>query len=178
VLVRGQDEAACRAVFGDHDHPSYAEALEQYYERGAPPDWSTNFISAYATMHPWEDFAETFAFYLNVVTVQDTAQNFGLGGSGYTANLDDMLRWFGEIGLVMNEINRDMGLTDLTPEVITSAIRDKLNHIHRLVQEGSQDSRPCRWRCRGSAVVDWITTGGRASAAGSGQLSFRTKTSG
>ncbi len=143
VLVRGQDEAACREVFGDHDHPSYAEALESYYENGPPADWSANFISAYATMHPWEDFAETFAFYLDVASVQDTAQNFGLDGGGYTADLDAMLRSFGEIGLVVNEINRDMGLTDLVPEIVTPAIRDKLNYIHRLVQGGAQGARSC-----------------------------------
>ena len=64
VLVKERDEEACRAVFGNHHRPSYAEALEQYYQTGAPADWANRFISAYATMHPWEDFAETFALLL------------------------------------------------------------------------------------------------------------------
>ncbi|HHW78976.1 MAG TPA: hypothetical protein GX399_18405 [Xanthomonadaceae bacterium] len=136
VLVRGRDEARCRPVFGDHDHPSYAEALERYYEQGAPADWRSNFISAYATMHPWEDFAETFAFYLDIASVQDTALHFGLGGGGYTDNLDDMLRSFSWVGLVVNEINRDMGLIDLVPEIITPAIRNKLDYLHALVRGG------------------------------------------
>ena len=70
-LVKGHHEDESRAVFGDHDNPTYAEGLERYYKDGPPADWAQNFISAYATMHPWEDFAETWATYLDMISGLD-----------------------------------------------------------------------------------------------------------
>ena len=53
-----------------------------YYERGSPPDWQTRFVSAYATAHPWEDWAETWAHYLHIVDTVETAASFGMTLSG------------------------------------------------------------------------------------------------
>ncbi len=134
ILVRGRDETACRTVFGDPFDPDYAEALERYYDQGPPADWGPSFVSAYATMHPWEDFAETFAFYLDIVSVLDTAHHLNLRAGEAPHDLDAMLRSFHQIGLAVNELNRDMGLKDLVPEVVTPAIRNKLAYVHGLVR--------------------------------------------
>ena len=65
----------CRELFGD-ERESYSEALTRHYRLGAPADWNTSFISEYATMHPWEDFAETFAHYLHITgTLQTIAMD-------------------------------------------------------------------------------------------------------
>ena len=56
----------------------YEAALKRHYERGAPPDWPERFVSAYATSHPWEDFAETWAHYLHIVDTLETANAFGV----------------------------------------------------------------------------------------------------
>lgn len=37
------------------------------------------------------------------------------------------------IGVVMNEMNRSVGLTDLVPQVFVSPVVDKLAHVHRLM---------------------------------------------
>src|SRR5262249_39105166 len=77
-LVRGQPGLeAFRAEFGD-ERADYATALEQHYRVGPPPDWALKFVSAYATMHPWEDWAETWAHYLHILDTLDTAQGFSL----------------------------------------------------------------------------------------------------
>ena len=78
LLVRdgGRIEAA-RAIFGD-ESLDYTEALQRHYQSGAPADWNLDFVSAYATMHPWEDFAETWTHYLHMVDTLDTAASFGL----------------------------------------------------------------------------------------------------
>jgi hypothetical protein len=55
-----------RKIFGD-DRIDYGEALQHYYAVGAPADWVRHFVSAYATAHPWEDFAETWAHYFHMV---------------------------------------------------------------------------------------------------------------
>jgi hypothetical protein len=63
--------------FGD-ESADYSEALQRHYDAGPPADWSSHFISAYASMHPWEDWAETFAHYLHIVDTLDTARSYGL----------------------------------------------------------------------------------------------------
>jgi hypothetical protein len=78
VLVKGRREQDCIAVFGDHNNPLYDQALQQYYQNGPRPNWLMNYVSAYATMHPWEDFAETFAEYLDMTAALDTAYHGGL----------------------------------------------------------------------------------------------------
>ena len=77
-LVRdGGKIDSCRAIFGDESE-NYEDALKRHYASGAPPTWQQEFVSAYATSHPWEDFAETFAHYLHIVDTLETARAFGL----------------------------------------------------------------------------------------------------
>ena len=66
-----------RELFGD-DRADYGEALARYYKDGAPPDWQESFISAYATAHPWEDWAETWAHHLHMTNTLETAVECGL----------------------------------------------------------------------------------------------------
>ena len=72
---------ACRLVFGD-DRDDYASAMDRHYERGAPTGWEQRFVSAYATMHPWEDWAETFAHYLHIRDTLQTAEAYGVRVEG------------------------------------------------------------------------------------------------
>lgn len=141
LLVKGLDENACRQVFGDHNNPTYGNALERYYQQGTPANWASQFISAYATMHPWEDFAETFAFYLDMVAVLDTALHMGVSRAEHDGTLDGMLRAFHQVGMAVNELNRDMGLLDLAPGVIAPAVREKLTYLHRLIQNANASPR-------------------------------------
>ena len=77
-LVRdGEQIESFRAVFGD-ETPDYDEALQRYYQNGPPPNWQENYVSAYATMHPWEDFAETWAHYLHIVDTLEMAYAFNI----------------------------------------------------------------------------------------------------
>ncbi len=136
ALVQNKREPEFRQVFGDHDNPPYAEALERYYAQGPPAGWQHGFVSAYASMHPWEDFAETFALYLDVVSVLDTSHNMGIGGPGGTgADLDQMVPYYQRLGIFLNEMNRAMGLVDFVPEVLHVPIIEKMRFIHRVVVE-------------------------------------------
>ena len=77
-LVRDEGRLdPCRAVFGD-DSQDYEQALQRHYAEGAPANWQENFVSAYATTHPWEDFAETWAHYLHIVDTLEMAGAFGV----------------------------------------------------------------------------------------------------
>ena len=78
LLVRDAGQLAeCRAVFGD-DSQDYNAALKTHYANGAPAEWQSAFVSAYATAHPWEDFAETWAHYLHIIDTLEMAGAFGL----------------------------------------------------------------------------------------------------
>src|SRR6202044_2237030 len=67
----------CRDCFGDETR-DYGDALRKYYAEGPPPDWRGNFVSAYATAHPWEDFAETWAHFLHITDTLEMAGSLGI----------------------------------------------------------------------------------------------------
>ena len=58
--------------------PITATALAAYHANGPKPDWEKNYISAYATAHPWEDWAESWAHYLHMVDALETANDYAL----------------------------------------------------------------------------------------------------
>ncbi len=150
VLVRdGGKLEACRALFGD-DSQDYNEALKRHYQQGAPADWQQGFISAYATSHPWEDFAETWAHYLHIVDTLETASAFGLqvrpkvpeseelrttidfdpyGAGAFEPLIDSWL----PLTFAVNSLNRSMGQPDLYPFVLSPKVIEKLGFIHGLV---------------------------------------------
>ena len=130
-LVAGRDIAQFRERFGDERSPSYADALARHHRQGPPANWASGYVSAYATMHPWEDFAETFGAYLDMVSVLHTAQRFELV-SRDERSFDQWLREYQRIGLIANEWNRDMGLLDLVPEVFTSVVSEKIRYVDSL----------------------------------------------
>jgi hypothetical protein len=142
-----------RRLFGD-ESANYAAALRRYYEQGAPRDWQTRHVSAYATSHPWEDWAETWAHYFHIVDMVETAGWFGLklqpihpaarsmtadAGKVMEANLnfDCILEnWF-PITCALNSLNRSMGLLDAYPFVLSTSAIEKLRFIHSVVQSES-----------------------------------------
>jgi hypothetical protein len=146
-----------RALFGD-EGIDYKEALKKHYEQGAPPDWNTRYISAYASTHPWEDWAETWAHYMHIVDTLETAYSFGLSidprGMRTAASLsaeikadpyqvkdiETILQLWLPLTFAMNSLNRSMGLPDLYPFVIAPAVLEKMKFIHGVVasyQSGS-----------------------------------------
>ena len=136
MLVKGRREAEFKAAFGDHERPTYAEAMQRHYEQGPPDGWWNSFVSGYATMHPWEDFAETWARYLAMASTLDTAANNGFGAPPDFADLDAMLLEYRRLGVGLNEMNRSMGLLDAVPEVFPPPVVQKLRFVHRLVGLG------------------------------------------
>jgi hypothetical protein len=130
----------CRALFGDETE-SYADALDRHYADGPPEGWEETHVSAYATMHPWEDFAETFAHVLHISDALETAHAYGL-----TVDPQVRLRRFSEVvtgtwlplSTALNELNRSMGLQDLYPFALAPVVLDKLDWVWDLVtQTGS-----------------------------------------
>lgn len=132
-LVENDRPDACIKLFGDHRDPPYGEAMDRYYAEGPPADWQARFISQYASSHPWEDFAETMGFYLDMRAVLDTLEHQVTPLSVRRgADLDELLAGYLKAGIALNEINRTMGLTDLVPEVVSPPVVEKLRFVHGL----------------------------------------------
>lgn len=133
-LVKGQIENKFVEVFGDHQDPPYEQAKQAYYANGPVKDWRLRFVSAYASMHPWEDFAETFATYLDVAALLDTAGHAGLIQQiNIASDIDAIVESYEDLGVGINELNREMGLLDPVPTVLSAEVIGKLRFIHQLI---------------------------------------------
>ncbi|MDQ0392974.1 zinc-binding metallopeptidase family protein [Labrys monachus] len=149
-LVRdGQEFESFRAVFGD-ERDDYGAALQRYYESGPPADWQDSFISAYATAHPWEDFAESWAHYIHMVDAIETALAYGIDVKSrfgpantrkidarfepYAAgSVDELINAWVPLTIAINGVNRSMGQPDLYPFVLSHPVTVKLQYIHDLI---------------------------------------------
>jgi hypothetical protein len=144
-----------REVFGD-ERAEYGQALGRHYAQGPPAGWAGNHVSAYATAHPWEDWAETFAHYLHIRDTLQTAAAYGMVVAGpdlpgrdpgelVALPLDQVDRRQPVTALVqtwlpltyaLNAVNRSMGKGDLYPFVLTPTVIAKLGVVHDLVVRG------------------------------------------
>lgn len=140
---------AFRVTFGD-ERQDYAAALKRHYHEGPPIDWQKKFISSYASAHPWEDWAETWAHYLHMMDTLETAYYAGLSVQSKRADLPSMTIEENPIGAKnfetvlqnwliitfnLNALNRSMGLDDAYPFTLSDKVLDKLRFIHHKLLE-------------------------------------------
>lgn len=136
-----------REMFGD-ERLDYDQAMSDYYLNGEPMNWQDCYISAYASSHPWEDWAETWAHYLHLVDTLETAHDFGLVGKlnvdersygqAYDAydssvDFDQLLEDWQRLTVAMNSISHSMGQQDFYPFVIREQAKAKLKFVHKIV---------------------------------------------
>ncbi|MET0405903.1 MAG: putative zinc-binding peptidase [Cystobacter sp.] len=148
LVQAGSRLDAFRALFGD-ERQDYGESLKVHYAKGPPEDWRQHFVSGYASTHPWEDFAETWAHYLHIVDTLETAYAFGLRvhprGTREPAlqmeveadpylqtDFDALLAAWLPLTYAVNSLNQSMGQPDLYPFVLAPAVMDKLRFVHGL----------------------------------------------
>lgn len=133
---------AFRRLFGD-ERIDYGEAVDRYYSGGQDPWDRTRFVTAYAASHPLEDWAETFAHYLHIVDVVDTAVAHDLVPAesapvlmtNALADLElvDLLDAWRPINTAVNAIAETLGAAAVYPFEPTGAVVDKLAFAHRQV---------------------------------------------
>ncbi|MFL5286625.1 MAG: putative zinc-binding metallopeptidase [Rhodopila sp.] len=138
-----------RALFGD-EREDYNAALQRHYNEGAPADWQDNFVSTYATSHPWEDFAETWAHYLHILDTLEMAAAFGMRVDPVvtndpaltadvdldpycTGNVQQLVEPWLPLCFALNSLNRAMGMSDAYPFILSVPAIEKLGFIHSLV---------------------------------------------
>ncbi len=139
----------CRRLFGD-ERADYAAALQKHYQSPLP-NWRDNFVSVYASSHPWEDWAETWAHYFHIVDTMETAHQFGIQlhpqanknaslAVAITINpfehddFSEIIEQHLPLTFAVNSLNRSMGQPDLYPFILVPAVRNKLSFIHRILR--------------------------------------------
>jgi hypothetical protein len=141
-----------RELFGD-ERADYAEGLRINRELGPPPGWHRQYISAYASSHPWEDWAETWAHYMHMLDTLATGTSSGIGRDSVdlpfepftsevlwhpdSSDFLDLLNSWIRLSTALNELARSMGQHDFYPFALPKAAGAKLQFIHELIQAGN-----------------------------------------
>ena len=150
---------AFRQLFGD-EREDYGAALQRHYANGPPPDWQERFVTTYASTHPWEDWAETWAHYFHMVDTLETASAFGMrvrprvtkgadlstaiDFDPHSAALDRIVDSWLPLTFAVNSINRSMGIADLYPFVLAPPVIVKLSFIHERIHAAAGRARAIR----------------------------------
>lgn len=132
--------AAFRALFGD-ERQDYATTLEQFYVNGATENWQNQYISSYASSHPLEDWAETWAHYLHISETLETACAYHLlNDESVQTDFHHWLSAWMQFSVTLNALNRSMGTSDPYPFVISETVKRKLQFIDCWVKAANH---PC-----------------------------------
>ncbi|HZG19342.1 MAG TPA: putative zinc-binding metallopeptidase [Herbaspirillum sp.] len=144
-----------RALFGD-ERQDYGEALKLHYENGPRVDWEEHFVSAYASSHPWEDWAETWAHYLHMFDTLETAYACGVqlrprhqgeqklvikAPPVAAGSFDELAREWFALTYVLNSLNRSIGMPDSYPFTLTTPVLEKLRFVHEVVNGERRESQ-------------------------------------
>jgi hypothetical protein len=112
-------------------------------------------------MHPWEDWAETWAHYLHIVDTLGTARSYGIAlrpqptGNPKPApdlsvtvrrldfnDFDDLIAGWFPLTFALNSLNRGMGLSDLYPFVLSDRAISKLRFVHDVIERADVRVNP------------------------------------
>ncbi len=137
VSSKASAQERFRELFGD-EMIDYGWALQNYYANKKAIPHDPVYISHYAQSHPLEDWAEVWAHYLHMVDTLETAGEYHLHqGATYLDNIDDTLLKWSELTLMMNALNRSMGLEDAYPFTLSALTMAKLRFVHDLIYPSS-----------------------------------------
>lgn len=134
-LVRGGPYLGrVRELFGD-ERTDYAGALNRYYSEGPRPDWQENYVSAYASAHPWEDWAECWAHLLQIVDALETAAAIGMAPpTAISDDMDERIDHWVTLATRINLLNRSLDQPDPYPFVLTPPVIEKLKLVNTVIE--------------------------------------------
>lgn len=147
-----------RELFGD-ETVDYAAALQTHYQHGPSANWQSQYISAYAGSHPWEDWAETWAHYLHMFDTLETARESGFAllpkrgdtpqvrpdaitGRQRATSFDSLMDYWCGVTYLLNNLNRGLGLKDGYPFVLSPPVVEKLRFVHQVCCDIRRQTQP------------------------------------
>ncbi|HKL54092.1 MAG TPA: putative zinc-binding peptidase [Wenzhouxiangellaceae bacterium] len=123
-----------REIFGD-EREDYQASLGRYYNQGAQRGWQDNYVSAYASSHPWEDWAECWAHLLQIVDTLETAAAIGMApASAVSDDMDERIEHWVKLAVNINLLNRSLDQPDPYPFVLTPTVIDKLKLVNTVIE--------------------------------------------
>ena len=154
LVPESPDLEAFRDLFGD-ERADYQADLERHYRDGPPAGWAERYISAYASMHPWEDWAESWAHVMHMVDALETAYFLGLSAQPRRADepvlvvgqrppqarvghVDELLSSWAALTYVLNNLTRGLGLPDAYPFVLGAAVAQKISFVCGCMQRAAR----------------------------------------
>jgi hypothetical protein len=157
LILKGDRVNDFRSIFGD-ERQDYRAALEAHYRSGAPADWQDRFVTAYASSHPWEDWAETWAHYLHIIDTLEMAAHCGLSlrprrrdepslpatppnSAPWRGPFDRLMDNWLPVAYMLNNLNRGLGLPDGYPFVLSPPMIEKIRYVHQVVEQGGAEPR-------------------------------------
>ncbi|MEJ6024269.1 zinc-binding metallopeptidase family protein [Ramlibacter sp. PS4R-6] len=151
LIAGGGRLEAFRKIFGD-ERADYGQSLQRHYAAGGggKSGWEASHVSAYATSHPWEDWAETWAHYLHMVDLLETAASYStsiaLPGDDEVeadevinpfeashSDFDALVQDWVPLTLLVNSLNRSLGQDDAYPFALSAAALEKLRFVHDVI---------------------------------------------
>lgn len=138
-------------IFGDWKK-DYAQALGTHYTKGPGRNWSDEYISDYATAHPWEDWAETWAHYMLMTGTIETAFEHQMMNSlelshehaeywrssekldFFDLSFDLIFDTWLKLTALLNDLNLSMGYDFAYPFSLTEPVKKKISFVHDLIR--------------------------------------------
>jgi hypothetical protein len=185
LIRNGPKLADFRELFGD-ESVDYMQSLQAHYAAGVRTDWQDNYVSAYAAAHPWEDWAETWAHYLHMVDLLETAASYRTrivvpsaeGGEQrsraadpFGDSQDDFDQWIAQwvpVTLLVNSLNRSLGQNDAYPFALSEKALSKLRFVHEVIHASAS---PVNLGCAGTRSASDPVFSTEAAAGGSTEAS-------
>jgi hypothetical protein len=140
-----------RRVFGD-ETIDYQQSLTRHYNNGPPTNWEEDYISAYASTHPWEDWAESWAHVLHMIDALETARSVGLliqprrhdepslatsvqQVKNGQVPFNELIQAWLPLTYVLNNLTRGLGLADGYPFVLSARVVEKLRFVYDTIKK-------------------------------------------
>ncbi len=188
ILQQGRVDSF-RALFGD-EQQDYGTALANYYSQGGATDWQGAYVSGYATAHPWEDWAETWAHYLHMVDLLETAAAYRttltVPGDGNErtpvadpfaagpTDFDALVSQWTPVTLLLNSLNRSLGQGDAYPFALTPGALQKLRFVHDVITAQGQGAGAADSPAPGQGEEGGDAEGSAASVSNDDQPALTT----
>lgn len=150
LVGQSDDLEQFRVLFGN-ERSDYAEAIERHYAPGERAWDTTRFVTAYASVHPSEDWAETFAHYLHILDATGTALAHEVAPPAardaaaervlQAMEFSEILDIWRPINAAIGAIAESLGTPDPYPFDPTGVVVDKLAFVHRQITSHTERDR-------------------------------------